>query len=85
MVDEGECRIRSGEPVIVNLAVDISSICGIDEWHVTIDTFLRRFGIVERQRALMRDATFLPLVIVVEAAYPTEVVDGFIEVHFMTG
>ena len=85
MVDKGECCVRSGKPVVVNLAVDICGICRIDEWHVTIHTFLCFFGIVERQRALMRDSTFLPLVIVVEAADPTEIVDGFIEVRFVTG
>ena len=74
LVDEGECRVRSGEAMVVNLAVDICGICGIDKWHVTINTFLRRFRVVERQRALMGDTTFLPLVVVVEAAHPTEIV-----------
>ena len=85
MVDERECCVRSRKTVVVNLAVDICGICRIDEWHVAIDTFLCLFRIVEGQRALVGDTTFLPLVIVVEAAYPSEIVDRFIEVYFMTG
>ena len=85
MVDERKCRVRSGKAVVVNLAVDICGICGIDKRHVAIDTLLRRFRIVERQRALVRDPTFLPLVVVVEASHPTEIVDRFIKVYFMAG
>ena len=85
MVDERKCSVRSREAVIMNLAVDICGICGIDKRHVAIDTFLRRFRIVKRQRALVGDPTFLPLVVVVEAAYPTEIVDRLIKVYFMTG
>ena len=84
MVDERECRVRCGETVVVNLAVDICSICGIDKRHVAIDAFLRRFRIIEGQRALVGDTTFLPLIVVVEASHPSEIVDRFIEVHFMT-
>ena len=68
LIHEGECCVRSRESVVVDFAVDISGICGVNEWHVTIDTFLRRFGIVEGQRALMGDTAFLPLIIVVEAS-----------------
>ena len=69
----------------MDLTVDISGICGVNEWHVTIDALLRRFGVIEGQRALMGDTAFLPLIIVVEAAYPSEVVDRFVEMHFMAG
>ena len=84
MVDEGECCVRSGEAVVVNLAVDISGICGVDKGHVAIDALLRLLRIIEGQRALVRDTTFLPLIVVVEAAHPAEIVDRFIKVHFMT-
>ena len=53
--------------------------------HVTVRTFLRFFGIVEGQCALMRNTAGLPLAVVVKAAKPAEVVDRLIEMHLVTG
>ena len=53
LVDKRQCCVRGGKSVVVDLAVDICGICGVNEWHVTIDTFLRRFGVVEGQGTLM--------------------------------
>ena len=69
----------------MNLAVDISCILRINKRHVAIDTLFRFFGIIEGQRPLMRNTAFLPLVIVVEAAYPSEIVNWLIEMYFMAG
>ena len=47
--------------------------------------FLGSFGVVERQCTLMGDAAGLPLVVVVKATEPAEIVDRYIEMHLVTG
>ena len=50
---------------------------------MAIDALLRCLGIVEGERALVRNAALLPAIVIVKAAHPSEVVHGFIKVCFV--
>ena len=52
---------------------------------MAIDALLWFFGVVERQCSLVGDAAGLPLIVVVKAAEPSEIVDRHIEMYLVTG
>ena len=52
--------------------------------HVAIRAGAALRGIVERASALAGDAAGLPVVVIVEAAEPAEVVYRYVEMHFVT-
>ena len=66
-----------------HLAVFRRRVVGVDERHVAVGAFLRGRRIVERSRALSRDAGRLPVVVLVEAANPAIAVDRDVEVHLV--
>ena len=65
--------------------VDIRCVVRGNQRHVAVDTLLRFFGVVERQRPLMGNTAHLPLIVVVKATKPAEIVDRHIEMHLVTG
>ena len=85
LVYEGQRGVGTGEAMVVHFAVNVARIFRRDERHVTIGTFLGRFGVIEGQRPLMRNAARLPLVIIIKTAKPTEVVDRLIQMHLVAG
>ena len=52
---------------------------------MAVGALLRFFRVVERQRPLMGDPTGLPLIVVVKAPEPAEIIDRHIEMHLVTG
>ena len=85
LVDEGDRRVGGREAVRVDLAVAVAGILRGDQRHVAVGAGLRLGRIVERARALARDAARLPVVVVVEAAEPAVVVHRHVEVHLVAG
>ena len=53
LIDERERGVRRRETVAMHLSINIRRIRGRNQRHVAIHALLRRFGIVERQRALV--------------------------------
>src|SRR6516225_623559 len=68
----------------MHLAAVIAWLFRIHQRHVAIDTCGTLLRVIERAGALPRYSAGLPVVVVVEAPEPTVVVDGHIEMDFMT-
>ncbi len=67
----------------VHLSIAIAGVVRCHQRHVAIRAGLRLVRIVERARALARDAAGLPVVVIVEAAHPAVVVYRHVQMHFM--
>ncbi len=67
----------------VDLAVDVAGVLRCYKRHVAVRARLRARRIVERARALSRNAAGLPIVIVVETAHPAVSVHRHVQVHLV--
>src|SRR5215831_13629749 len=68
----------------MNLSIYLAGIVRILKRHMAVHASLGFRRVVERPRSETGDATGLPVVIVVESANPTVVVDVRVQVHLMT-
>ncbi len=64
-------------------AIDVAHVLRRLQRHVAIGALRRLGGIVERARALSRNAAGLPVVVFVEAANPAVVIHRNIEMDFV--
>src|SRR5262249_10739032 len=80
-VGHGQCSVSAREPMGMHHSVYVAEILRRSGGHVTIGTLLRFWRVVERTRALAGDSAGLPVVILVEAAEPTVMVHGNVEVN----
>ena len=82
-VDERHRRVRRRKAMRPHHPVLRRRIVRGHERHVAVGALLRLRRVVERSRALARDAGGLPVVVVVEAAEPAIGVDRHVEVHLV--
>ena len=82
-IRRGNRRIRPGESMRVNEAINVPHVLRSRERHMAIGALRRFRGIVKRPRALARDPAGLPVIVFVEAAEPTIVVYRHIEVNLV--
>ena len=85
LVGVGDGGVGRGEAVRVHLAVAIAGVVRGDQRHVAIGADLGLGRVVERARALARNAAGLPVVVIVEAAEPAVVVHRHVQVHLVAG
>ena len=81
----GHRGISAGKAMGMHLSVDVASVVRRGERHVAIRALRRLGGIIERSRTLAGNAAGLPIVVLIEAAYPTIVVHRHIQVHLVAG
>ena len=83
LVGQGHGRIGAGEPVGVDLAVDVPQVVGIHQGHVAVHALAGLGRVIEGPGPLAGNAAGLPVVVVVESPQPAIVVHRKIQMDLV--